>query len=84
MDTITVEGTEYKPIYPGQYYINLGLWRRHEFDAALRKDAYKVGLKINGKTEVYKYDKRTTDDGYWDINIRVSDYDNYYNVGYNR
>lgn len=84
MDTITVEGTEYKPIYPGQYYINLGLWRRHEYDSALRKDAYKVGLKINGKTEVYKYDKRTTDDGYWDINIRVSDYNNYYNIGYNR
>ena len=72
-------------IYPGQYYINLGLWQRQEFDAALRKDVYKATLKINDKTVVYNYDKRYQEDkDYWDINIRMSDYDAYYNLGYNR
>ena len=95
--TVTVAGVEYKPIYPGQYYVNLGLWRRQEFDAALRKDMFKAAVKINGKTLTYDYDKRkeededskNSEDGqdndtYWDINIRMEDYDNYYGIGYNR
>ena len=80
----TLDGVTYYPIYPGQFFVNQGLWRRQEFDAALRKDVYKATLKINGKTEVYNYDKRSDEDKYWDINVRMSDYDNYYNTGYNR
>ncbi|MCI9177822.1 MAG: hypothetical protein HFJ28_04545 [Clostridia bacterium] len=53
-----IEGTERKPIYPGQFYINQGLWRRQESDIYLRKDVYKATLKINGRTEVYDYDER--------------------------
>ncbi len=94
-----VAGKTYKPIYDGQYFINLGLWRRQEFDAALRKDVYRATLKINNKTVVYKYDKRNTNSGdgegtnvssgsdnntYWDINVRMSDYDAYYGMEYNR
>lgn len=94
--TVTIGNTNYEPIYPGQLYINLGLWRRQEFDAAIRKDVYKATLKINDKTVVYNYDKRAAEedgannaDGndnntYWDINVRMSDYEAYYNTGYNR
>lgn len=94
--SITVGNTTYEPIYPGQLYINLGLWRRQEFDAAIRKDVYKAALKINNKTVVYNYDKRVAEeegsnnaDGndnntYWDINVRMADYEAYYNSGYNR
>ena len=46
----------YKNVYPGQLYINQGLWRRQEADLALEKDIYKATVKINGKTEVYDYD----------------------------
>ena len=95
-----VIGLEWEePIYPGQYEINLGLWERQEFDLALRKDVYKATLKINDKTVIYNYDKRNTnnEDGsgtnsgsgqdnntYWDINVRMSDYDSYYGMSYNR
>ena len=94
--SITIAGTEFKPIYPGQLYINLGLWRRQELDLALRKDIYKGALKINDKTVIYTYEKRAEEeegansaDGndnntYWDINVRMSDYEAYYNSGYNR
>ena len=94
--SITIAGTEFKPIYPGQLYINLGLWRRQELDLALRKDIYKAALKINDKTVIYTYEKRAEEeegansaDGndnntYWDINVRMSDYEAYYNSGYNR
>ena len=93
----TIDGVTYRPIYEGQFYVNLGLWRRQEFDASLRKDVYKAALKINDKTVIYNYEKRaeqagegtnseTGDDNntYWDINVRMSDYDTYYNSGYNR
>ena len=80
-----------KEVYPvagknnrDELYINLGLWRRPEFDMALRKDVYKATLKINNKTVTYNYEKGTTDDAYWDINVRMSDYQNYYNLEYNR
>ena len=94
-----INGVLYQPIYDGQYYINLGLWERQEFDAALRKDVYKATLKINDKTVVYNYDKRNQNNGdkegtnnengvdyntYWDINVRMSDYEGYYNKQYNR
>ena len=83
-------------LYPGQYYINLGLWRRQEFDTSLRKDVYKAALKINDKTVVYNYDKRAAEGSgannangqdnntYWDINVRMSDYNSYYGTDYNR
>lgn len=83
-------------IYPGQYYVNLGLWRRQEFDTSARKDVYKAALKINDKTVVYTYDKRAAEQAgannangqdnntYWDINVRMSDYNSYYGVSYNR
>ena len=95
-ESITIAGTEFKPIYPGQLYINLGLWRRQEFDLALRKDIYKAALKINYKTVIYTYEKRAEEEEgannangednntYWDINVRMEDYDAYYNSGYNR
>lgn len=54
-------GTEtelYKNVYPGQLQINLGLWERQEADMSIKKDAYKVALKINGKMQVYDYDDR--------------------------
>ena len=94
--SISIAGTTFNPIYPGQLYINLGLWRRQEFDAALRKDIYKAALKINDKTVIYTYEKRADEemgansadgndnDTYWDINVRMSDYEAYYNTGYNR
>ena len=94
---ITVGGRTYRPIYPGQFYVNLGLWRRQEVDVSARKDAFKAAIKINGKTVTYDYDKRAEEneessnngDGqdnntYWDITVRMSDYDNYYGLGYNR
>ena len=96
MRSVVIDGVTYRPIYPGQFYVNLGLWRRQEFDSSLRKDVYKAALKINRKTVVYNYDKRAEEeDGannangednntYWDINVRMSDYDAYYNTGYNR
>ena len=91
-----IAGVTYKPIYSGQYFINLGLWRRQEFDTSLRKDVYKAALKINNKTVVYNYNKRVEEqegannangqdnNTYWDINVRMSDYDSYYNTDYNR
>ena len=75
----------YKAIYKGQMEINQGLWRRQEADAALRKDVYKAAVKINGKTEVYNYNKRDeANKDYWDINVRMQDYDAYYGTGYTR
>ncbi len=72
------------PIYDGQYYVNAGLWRRQENNLSLRKDIYRAATKINGKTEVYEYDKRSEDDKYWEIQIRMQDYYNYYGTNYNR
>lgn len=118
----TIDDVVYKPIYPGQFYINQGLWRRQEVDLALRKDVLYAATRINGKTEVYEYNKRDllTDaqkaelrelrlyyeqngrrpsdyqaylnkkaefeeanlngpnGGYWQIQLRMRDYNNYY------
>lgn len=88
-EEITIEGIDYQLIYPGQYYINQGLWRRQLNDLALRKDVYRVATKINGKTEVYQYNKRNPDsenegEDYWQIHLRMQDYENYYQGNYNR
>ena len=71
---------------PGQGQINLGLWRRQEFDTSLKKDLYRVVTKINDKTAVYKYDKRADSEEFDDIHIRMSDlnYESYYGTGYTR
>jgi len=98
MQDEVIDGVRYRIIYPGQFFINLGLWRRQESDLSLRKDVYRAGLKINDKTIIYKYDKRTEqedqvgtnegdgkdNDTYWDINVRMADYNAYYATGYNR
>lgn len=118
--TIPGKGTV-PPIYDGQYYVNLGLWRRQETDIALRKDILYAATRINGKTEVYEYDKRaqttleqrrrlkqaqeryenngrTQEDyenylrikneveeaTYWEIQLRMKDYNNYYASTYTR
>lgn len=70
------------------HHINLGLVLREKLDLALRKDVYKATLEINGKTQVYKYNKREgleTDaagNSYWEIQTRISD--GYYNYDYSR
>lgn len=118
----TLDGITYKPVYPGQFYINQGLWRRQEVDLALRKDLLYAATRINGKTEVYEYNKRDflteaqkeelrqlrliyeqngrkqsdyqaylnkkaefeaanlngPNGGYWQIQLRMRDYNNYY------
>ncbi len=111
----------YSPIYPGQFFVNQGLWRRQEVDLALRKDIAYAATRINGKTEVYTYDKRSqmTDAEaeelarlraiyeqdrtnlanyqayldyaeeienkyYWEIQLRMRDYNNYYATAYSR
>lgn len=124
----TIAGVFYQPIYPGQYYINQGLWRRQEVDMALRKDILYAATRINGKTEVYEYNKREQlsdaqkeelrqlrlkyeqngrqpadyqayltrkaemeqenaqngTGGYWQIQLRMRDYNNYYDGNYLR
>lgn len=70
------------------HHINLGLVLREQLDLALRKDVYKATLEINGKTQVYKYNKREnleTDaagNSYWEIKTRISD--GYYSYDYSR
>lgn len=74
----------YPAIYPGQLHVNQGLWRRQETDLALRKDIAFAATRVNGKTEVYKYDKRGSNDDYWQIQLRMRDYNNYYGANYTR
>lgn len=69
----------YKNVYRGQLEIHQGLVRRAEFDVALKKDVFKAGIKINGRTEIYKYDETDEDeDSYWEIKERVQNYETYY------
>ena len=121
MNVEVLDGVTYRPIYPGQFFVNQGLWRRQEVDLALRKDVAFAATRINGKTEVYKYDKRTQmtdaeaaelarlreiyeqdrtntanyeayinyaqeiqDKYYWEIQLRMRDYNNYYATAYSR
>lgn len=119
-----IEGVLYRPIYPGQFYVNQGLWRRQEVDIALRKDILYAATRVNGKTEVYEYNKRddyteaqkaelrrlrqiyeqngrrqsdyqayldkraefeqANNKGYWQIQLRMRDYNNYYSGNYTR
>ena len=72
----------YEPIYPGQYFINLGLYERPKADVSVNKDIYRVATRINGKTEVYNYGR--SKDDVWDLQVRMRDYDNYYGDYYNR
>ena len=55
---LTIGQDKYKPIYEGQRYINCGIKNRATIDLALYKDVYKATVTINGKTEVYNYNKR--------------------------
>ena len=69
----------YNNIYQGQLQVNLGLVERQRSDVSLQKDLFRATTKINGKTEVYEYNKRRQEnDPYWEIQARISDYDNYY------
>lgn len=81
---VMVGGKTYKPLYPGQFYIDLGLVRRKINDLALKKDVFRAVTKINGKTEVYTYNRTNDDDdSNWDISVRLSDV-SYYGTGYER
>lgn len=67
-EDVTIDGITFEATYePGddQREIDFGITRRIEFDMALKKDVYAATVKINGKTEVYGYDKRNlgNDDG---------------------
>ena len=65
------------------HHINQGYVLREEFDLAVKKDVYNATLEINGKTQVYAYDKRQANaDGDWEIEARLSDY--YYDATYSR
>lgn len=68
IDTVggIIGGVEYKPIYDGQYWINLGIKGRPTFDLYLGKDVYKATVSINGKTETYKYNYILHRAGYYD------------------
>lgn len=80
---VAIGGVLYKAIYPGQFFVDLGLVRRNEVDLALRKDILYATTKINGKAEVYKYDKRdNSSDNYWSIQYRMRNYANYYGGKY--
>lgn len=57
----TVAGTSYSAVYAEKNSIknvDFGITQRIEFDMAVKKDLYVATVKINGKTEVYGYDKR--------------------------
>ncbi len=76
---VVVAGKTYKAIYSGQFFIDLGLIRRSEVDLALRKDILYATTKINGKAEIYKYDKRDQDsESLWKIEHRMRNYVDYY------
>lgn len=82
----TVGGVHYHALYPEHLNIDFGITKRETFDLALRKDVEKATIEINGKVHTYYYDERAgadeTDDGTWDIGVRLSDA--YYNTRYSR
>lgn len=79
-------GIRYYYLYPTHLNIDFGITRRETFDFALRKDVEKATIEINGKVHTYYYDERAgadeTDDGTWDIGVRLSD--EYYSTKYDR
>ena len=82
-EDVKIGKVKYKAIYPSQFFIDLGLTRRNEVDLALRKDILYATTKINGKAEVYKYDKRdNSSDNYWSIQYRMRNYADYYGGKY--
>ena len=82
-NSVEYDGKIYKPLYPSTFFIDLGLVRRQEVDLALRKDILYATTKINGKAEVYKYDKRdNSNDNYWSIQYRMRNYAYYYGGKY--
>lgn len=57
----TINGVKYEAIYEkgdDQREVDFGIARRIQFDMAAKKDVYVATVKINGKTEVYGYDKK--------------------------
>lgn len=84
-DTV-INGITYHALYPEHLQIDFGLTLRETFDFAFRKDVQKATVEINGKTHTYTYDTRNaadeTDDGSWDISVRLAD--TYYNTKYSR
>lgn len=53
-------GPQYKTIYPGQYFVNMGIKQRPTFNLVVtEKAAIQATVKINGKTEVYNYNDET-------------------------
>ena len=77
-NSVEYDGKIYEPLYPSTFFIDLGLIRRQEVDLALRKDILYATTKINSKTEVYQYDRRSNNDKYWLIEQRMRDYEEYY------
>lgn len=77
-NAVKYNGKTYEPLYPDQFFIDLGLVRRQEVDLALRKDILYAATKINSKTEIYQYDKRANNDEYWLIEYRMRNYADYY------
>lgn len=77
-NAVKYNGKTYEPLYPDQFFIDLGLVRRNEVDLALRKDILYATTKINSKTEIYQYDKRANNDEYWLIEYRMRNYADYY------
>ncbi len=57
-------------------YVDFGITPRENSDLALQKDVYKATIIVNGKSQEYIYNKKTShiDDDYsWDITVRASD-----------
>jgi len=77
-------------IIPSQLRIDYGITRRIYADAALVQDLFKVTTKVNGKTQVYDYDRRrqateNAEDAIFHIEQRIRE-DEYYSIAknYNR
>lgn len=74
IDTVdrTIAGVEYKAIYDGQRFINLGLMQREKLDLTLYKDLIKVTIYINNKRYVYDYNSRKEEG--LEVTIKDSDF----------
>lgn len=79
----TFNGVKYEAIYEkgdDQKEVDFGIVRRIQFDMAAKKDVYVATVEVNGKTEVYGYDKKNlgNEDGTsgdtWNIQV-VGGYD---------
>lgn len=70
----TMGQQKYENLYYEQKYVNLGIKARPTFDLALYKDVMKAEVKMNGKSETYIYDKRTSNGNDFSIGVSESDY----------